>query len=164
MGKIGKKIDSGKKGKSAERELVRILSERFGDGFSRSVGSGNRWGQVAHLPVHARETLTGDLCCPTGFRFVLECKCGYDSIDLVSALSSGSVLLNSFLGQVVDDSTRCGRLPLLLWKRSRRPWLAFVRTCDLPPDLDCDRLLYRGWSALPLDRLLQLDDSYFVVR
>jgi len=53
-----KKIKSGKKGKRVELELVKALNQRFQKtlaanpdlgSFSRSIGSGNRWGQNVHL-------------------------------------------------------------------------------------------------------------------
>ena len=50
-----RKADGKKKGNRDELQLVKVFNQRFGGGFSRSVGSGNRWGQVAHLPKHAQE-------------------------------------------------------------------------------------------------------------
>ena len=56
-----RKADGKRKGNRTELELVKVLNKRFGGGFSRSVGSGNRWGQVSHLPKHAQEVFSGDL-------------------------------------------------------------------------------------------------------
>lgn len=159
-----KKVDGGKKGKRVEREIVGILNERFAHlenkTFSRSVGSGNRWGQVKNLPSHAKETLTGDLCCPEGFKFVIESKGGYNKIDLNSIFETGNTELDNFLQQVTDDSKRCGKIPLLVWKRDRRPWLAFMRTEDITGDYDY-KITYREWTCVPVKELLKLADDFF---
>lgn len=156
-----KKVDGGKKGKRVERELVKVLTERFGEGFSRSVGSGNRWGQVRGLPKHAKDTLTGDLCCPKGFKWVLESKGGYNGIDLNSIFVRGNSELDGFLDQVTKDGKRCGRMPMLLWKKDRKPWLAFVHTKELTGRKFKYRLLYGKWSVVALDDLLKLEDGFF---
>jgi hypothetical protein len=159
-----KKVDGGKKGKRVEREIVGILNERFSHlenkTFSRSVGSGNRWGQVKNLPSHAKETLTGDLCCPEGFKFVIESKGGYNKIDLNSIFETGNTELDNFLQQVTDDSKRCGKIPLLVWKRDRRPWLAFMRTEDITGDY-AYKITYREWTCVPIKELLKLADDFF---
>lgn len=159
-----KKIDGGKKGKRVEREIVGILNQRFSHlpdkTFSRSIGSGNRHGQVKNLPKHAKDTLTGDLCCPEGFRFVIESKGGYNKIDLNSVFESGNTELDNFLTQVTEDSKRCGKVPLLVWKRDRRPWLAFMRTSDLLGDYQY-KIIYREWTCVPVKELLKLDDGFF---
>lgn len=77
-----RKADGMKKGNRTELELVKMLNRRFGGDFSRSVGSGNRWGQVQHLPRHAQEVFSGDLIVPEGFKWVLESKGGYQDIGL----------------------------------------------------------------------------------
>src|SRR4051812_1913406 len=93
-----KKKNSGDKGKRTERNLIKILEQRFGPGFSRTIGSGNRWGQGVHLPKHAKDTFTGDIVCPEGFKWVFESKGGYD-IDFNSVFSGGSAELDSFIEQ-----------------------------------------------------------------
>lgn len=156
-----KKVDGGKKGKRAERDLVKLFTARFGDGFSRSLGSGNRWGQVKNLPTHAKDTLTGDLCCPKGFKWVLESKNGYDDIDLNLVLLKESGTLNAFLKQVSDDEARIQRKPMLLWKKTRRPWLAFVHSEELEGHHFKFKFVYGKWTAVALEHLLKLEDNFF---
>jgi hypothetical protein len=159
-----KKVDGGKKGKRVEREIVGILNNRFSHlkekTFSRSVGSGNRWAQVKNLPKHAKDTLTGDICCPEGFNFVIESKGGYNKIDLNSIFESGNTELDNFLKQVSDDSKRCGKMPLLFWKKDRRPWIAFLRTQDIQGEYEY-KINYREWTCVPVKELLKLSDSFF---
>lgn len=156
-----RKADGKKKGNRCELELVKVFNKRFGGGFSRSVGSGNRWGQVAFLPKHAQEVFSGDLIVPKGFKWALESKGGYQDIDLNSIFVDGSAELDGFLDQVMKDAERCGRRPMLCWKRDRRPWLAFVPTKELDGHSFKFCLLYQGWSAVALKELLKLTDDFF---
>lgn len=163
-------IKSGKKGKRAELELVKLLNDRFSEllrensdwgHFSRSLGSGNRWGQNVHLSKKAMETFSGDLSVPENFGFVLESKCGYNEIDLNSAFEGGCKELDAFLNQVTEDSNRCGRRPLLVWKKDRRPRIAFVKTKDIPLNRFEYYMIYRDWTAVLFSDLLSFEDSFF---
>jgi Holliday junction resolvase len=156
-----KKVDGGRKGKRVERELVSEFTTRFGEGFSRSLGSGNRWGQVKNLPKHAKDTLSGDICCPPGFKWVLESKGGYEGIDFWTIFQRGNSTIDEFLDQVSKDSTRTGRKPMLLYKRDRKPWIAFVPTKELEGREFKYRLIYGKWSAVALKDLFELQDDFF---
>ena len=156
-----RKADGKRKGNRTELELVKILTERFGEGFSRAVGSGNRWGQVSYLPKHAQDVFSGDLVVPKKFKWVLESKGGYEGIDLNSVFVRGNSELDTFLDQVTKDSKRCGRKPMLCWKRDRKPWLAFVHTKELRGHSFKYRMLYKHWSAVDLKTLLKLQDGFF---
>lgn len=159
--KKNKKIDGKKKGSRTELDLTKILNARFGTGFSRSVGSGNRWGQVNHLPKHAQEVFSGDLVVPKGFKFVIESKGGYDGIDMSSVFVHGNSELDGFLDQVTKDSKRCGRKPMLCWKKTRKPWLAFVLTKDLTGQFKY-KMQYGKWTVVALEHLLKLEDEFFM--
>jgi len=165
-----KKIKSGKKGKRVELELIKSLNERFRETlksrpscgtFSRSVGSGNRWGQKVHLSKAASDTYSGDIVCPEGFLFVLESKGGYNDIDLCTAFSGKHAELDAFLKQVSDDSARCGRKPLLLWKKDRKPRIAFLLTSDFEGGEFPTMMRYGPWTAVLCDDLLSLPDEFF---
>lgn len=157
-----RKAEGKKRGNRTELELVKMLNKRFGGVFSRSVGSGNRWGQVTYLPKHAQEVFSGDLIVPLGFEWALESKGGYKDIDLNSVFVGGSKELDGFLDQVTKDAERCGRKPMLCWKRDRKPWLAFVPTRELQGHAFKYRLEYREWSAVALDVLLKLPGEFFL--
>lgn len=159
-----KKVDGKKKGNRNELNLTKILNKRFGEGFSRSIGSGNRWSQVSNLSKNAREVFSGDLVVPEGFKFAIESKGGYDNIDLSSIFCHGNNELNNFLEQAYKDGQRCERKPMLCWKKTRRPWLAFVLAEDLGDLTFKYALKYNKWIAVSLERLLELDDEFFFQR
>lgn len=73
----------------------------------------------------------------------------------------GNSQLDAFLEQVAKDAQRCGRKPMLCWKRNRRPWLAFVPTKELEDRPFAYRLVYKGWSAVALEELLKQPDDFF---
>ena len=124
-------MKSKRKGNRVELELCKKLTEHFGDEFSRSVGSGNRWGQVNYLPEHARKTLVGDICVPEKFLWVIECKGGYDDdVDFSSVLDSGCATIDKFIEQSEFDAGQCDRKPIIFWKRSRKPWVAMLKRTD----------------------------------
>lgn len=179
-----KKIKSGAKGKGAEREICKILNERFSKllsehadwgTFSRTVGSGNRWGQGVNLSAQAKDTYSGDICVPPTFKWVIESKKGYNDIDLCAAFSGKCRELDEFLAQVQDDAERTGRQPMLVWKKDRKPRLGFVRThTTLSYAPSATTMFYyngsrcfpepeyrTGWLAVPLETLLALPDSFW---
>lgn len=170
-----KKIKSGQKGKTGEREIVNDLNVRFADllaknptwgAFSRSVGSGNRWGQNVNLPQHAKDTFTGDLVAPAHFLFVIESKKGYNDIDIFDCFSGKCSGLDEFLKQVTDDSVRSGRKPLLIWKKDRKAKVAFIARSDFfsakdGHSINKNLLFYKEWIGLPLENLLKLQDDFF---
>lgn len=167
-GKVKKKKHSGNKGSRAERELCKKLSERFGQPFERSVGSGNRISQVKGMTDAAKQTLLGDISVPDKFAWVLESKCGYeDKVDLHNVWIKGNKTLDSFIDQVVGDSVNADRKPMLFYKRNLRPWLAFFRKADrpyraggvgnLPVEFEYS-LTYREWIGVALDTLLEYAD------
>jgi Holliday junction resolvase len=155
-------INSGDKGKRNERILAKILKERFGDGFSRSIGSGNRVWQVSNMPKHAQDTFSGDLVCPEDFLWVFECKSGYNDIDLNAAFEDGHTELDAFLKQAEEEKRNSGRNPMLCWKKDRKGWLAFMHTNEMPKDVDFEyQLKYREWTGVSLELLLKKTPDSF---
>ena len=165
-----RKKKSGKKGKRVELELVKRLNERFADllekhpdwgQFSRSVGSGNRWGQRVHLSKAATDTYAGDITCPTNFLFSLESKGGYNEIDVFTAFDGGHRELDAFLEQAEHDGTRTNRKPMLIWKKDRKLRLAFIKKHELEQPNTEYFMFYRDWLALDFENLMALGDEFF---
>jgi hypothetical protein len=160
-----KKVDGKAKGNRTELNLCKLLSAHFKEEFSKAPGSGSRWSQVAYLPEHAKKTLTGDVCVPEGFLWVIESKGGYEKdIDLNSVCDGGISRLDSFIDQSLRDAEYCGRKPMICWKRNRKPWLIMIKLKDLS---SCKekifpyRIHYREWIILPLEDLLNKTQNNF---
>ena len=159
-----KKVNGKSKGNRTELNLCKLLGKQFDDEFSKAPGSGARTSQVAYLPEHAKKTLTGDICVPEGFKWVIECKGGYeDDVNFTNVLDkdAGIPKVNEWIEQTLKDADYCGRLPIVFWKRNRKPWLAMVRTKDLNGLRFKYRIIYRDWSWINLDDLFEKTDRSF---
>jgi hypothetical protein len=166
-----KKKDSSRKGKRGEGGLIKVLEKRFpGKPFSRTLGSGNRWSQ-ARLTETAKKVFTGDIICPEDFLFALESKHGYNDINIERAIArlaktggeKGNALLDDFLEQAEKDGERISKMPMMCWKADYKPWLAFLKSSDVPIALQNEeKLIYRDWSIFPLEKVLELSDDHFM--
>ena len=166
LGELDKKkrVNGKNKGNRTELNLCKLLGKQFGDEFSKAPGSGARTSQVAYLPEHAKKTLTGDICVPEGFKWVIECKGGYeDDVNFTNVLDkeAGIPRVNEWIEQTLKDSGYCGRLPIVFWKRNRKPWLVMVRKKDLGRFKFDYKIMYRDWVWLNLDDLLAKTDRSF---
>lgn len=164
-----KKINSSRKGKNQEREIVKIFNSRFKEilqknpdwgGFSRSLGSGNRFGQKVNLSKEAKEIYSSDLSCPFSFLFSIESKFGYNEIDLCSLFESGNGKIDEFLEQVSRDALRISKKPLLIWKKNNQPRVAFIKAENWG-NCSFNRSYYKDWLLVSLDNLLTLNDNFF---
>ncbi len=156
-----KKINCKKKGNRVELELCKKLTKHHGCNFSRSVGSGNRFSQVSNMPIHAKSTLVGDICVPEKYKWVIECKGGYDKdVDFSSVFEGGCSRIDSFIEQSENDAKTSGRMPIIMWKRSHQPWIAMVKTSNLNIDLEY-KMNYKNWTIMSLDSLLQNTNNQF---
>lgn len=161
-----KKINSSVKGKTNEREVVKLLNDRFrtilGKNpswglFSRTVGSGNRFSQT-YLSQSAKQVFSSDISCPPTFKFTIESKAGYD-IDLFSAFV-GNKELDSFLKQATDDSEKVNKFPMVVWKKDRKPRLAFIHSDRISTKFQC-QMTYKQWIVVTFSDLLSEPDEFF---
>ena len=66
------------------------------------------------------------------------------------------------LEQALNDSNRCGRKPMMCWKKTRKPWLAFVLSEELQGHDFKYAMKYGRWTGVALEHLLKLDNSFFM--
>lgn len=163
-----KKINGSTKGKRSERSIVNIFNDRFSSHFaqhpdigkfSRSVGSGNRFGQKVTLSKNQTEVYTGDIICET-FKYVIENKSGYD-IDLFGIFKKGHKEIDGFLSQVSKDCERVNKKPLLIYKKDHKDRICFVKAKDLNLKDFEYYIIYRDWVCLSLEKLLEMPDDFF---
>jgi|TARA_Y100000310_G_scaffold137913_1_gene136868 Holliday junction resolvase len=115
-----KRKNSRTKGNSFERQVAQLFNDRFNTTeFSRSPGSG-AFATTHTLPEHLK--IYGDLITPEGFRFCIECKKGYNNINLYSIYDYKSKLWE-FVEQCEKDSKKCDKLPMIVFKQDRKPIL-----------------------------------------
>ena len=118
-----KRKNSRTKGNTFERQVAKILNDRFKTSeFSRSPGSG-AFATTHKLPEHLK--IYGDLITPEKFKFCIECKKGYNHLNLYSLYNYRSDIWN-FLEQCEKDSEKCSKLPMVIFKQDRQPILAIL--------------------------------------
>ena len=110
-----KRVNSRRKGNAFEREVAKLFNTRFNTkDFCRSPGSG-AFATTHELPQHIK--VHGDLITPEHFKFILECKSGYDVTfeDVFKPKSD----LYKFVEQARRDAKRADRDWLVVYKKTR---------------------------------------------
>lgn len=160
-----KSINSKQKGNSFERNIAKLLTERFGKEFRRTVSSGAYTGG---LNVKNAEFLTesqllvfvSDIRTPEDFKFSIECK-SYKSIDFYDLFNKSSNLY-SWYKQSETDAKLLKRNPLLIVKTNNHKPIVFVKISDAPqPDKLAPVFIHEGRCVYWLEDLLTLSESYF---
>ena len=154
-------INSKQKGKSWERALCKILKERFpGRDFSRVPTSGAFFGKTnkekrSLAEDNVKEVLSGDIICPSDFRFSIECK-SYANISFWDLFNESSDL-HSWMKQCSEDAAFVNKDPLLVVKiNNHKPFVAIK--------LEYDGYVFehRGFFFYNLEDLLtKFDDGFF---
>lgn len=92
------------KGKRGERELFSLISDELGITVTRALGA-------------ARDG-------------------GCDSLDIPGwspEVKRTEVYANAYWRQACEQAEETGRLPVLFWRPSRKPWVALVDLADVAP-------------------------------
>ena len=118
------------------------------------------------MTEEAKQVYSGDIVVPKGFKWVIECKGGYeDDMDAWHVVDGSLKKLDEFIKQVSHDAGYTGRKPIICWKRNRRPWLACIRWEDFTPigieTLFPNRIQYvyqaaeEQWVIVSLEKLFE---------
>ena len=153
-------INSKQKGNSWERALCKILKERFpGRDFSRVPTSGAFFGKSNKerrylAEDNVKEVLSGDIICPSNFRFSVECK-SYADISFWDLFNESSDL-HSWMRQCSEDAEFTNKFPLLVVKiNNHKP---FVGTTVVLPN---QVFSHKHFNFYTLEDFLKYDDTVF---
>ena len=120
-----KRKNSRTKGNTFERKVSAILNNHFNTTeFMRSPGSG-AFSTTHKLPDHLK--FSGDLITPKSFRFIIECKKGYNKENLGSTFNQKSDLLN-FIKQAERDASKIHKEFLIVFQQDRKDILCIFDT------------------------------------
>ena len=162
-GEFGKKrrVNSKRKGASFERKIAKMLNERFNTTeFNRTPGSG-AFGTTHALPQHL--IVHGDLITPQNFKYVIECKNGYN-VDIEDLFRSKSPFY-SFIDQARKDARKVNRDWMVIYKKDRKKELVVVSAQEAlqSPFDSLDRyLLIKGkYYVYLLQDVLALPEHYW---
>ena len=161
---MSKRINSRTKGQSFERKVASMLNSKFDtDSFSRTPGSG-AFATTHKLPDHLK--LYGDLITPQWFAFTIECKSGYEVVDLPSLLRENNQFYE-WVFQAKHDAKMANRKPLLIVQHTRRQAYCLLDTSVEMDDFvlkntSTPPIMIAGLELIPLETLLQMPNELFV--
>tara|TARA_R110002020_G_scaffold299910_2_gene515633 strand:- start:1010 stop:1534 length:525 start_codon:yes stop_codon:yes gene_type:complete len=119
-----KRKNSKAKGSAFERKVAKILNEHFETtDFQRSPGSG-AYATTHNLPDHLK--IHGDLITPQNFIYSIECKKGYNDLDLYSLLNPNSKIYE-FIKQAEKDADQANKEAIVLMAQDRRDIIALIK-------------------------------------
>lgn len=129
-----KKINSRAKGNRFENKVAKTLNDRFDtQEFCRTPGSG-AFATTHKLPEYLK--VYGDLITPEKFKFIIECKKGYDG-EQVSDLLNPKSSISKMIAQAHRDSKKSSRKFLLIIGQNRQEPVAITNQTDIP---------VKGWT------------------
>lgn len=156
-----KRIHSKRKGNKFERDICKLLNERFDTKeFERSPNSG-AYASTHNLPEYLK--LYGDLITPINFKYTIECKKGYNNISFYNFLRYDSPDFWNLVKQSEKDSNQSGKPLLLIIKQDRKPALAVIKE-----DIDLPNMRLKKESTCYymyfLDDLIGLPDEFWLTQ
>ena len=153
-------INSKNKGSSWERALCKILKERFpGRDFSRVPTSGAFFGKSnkerrSLAEDNVKEVLSGDIICPSDFKFSVECK-SYANISFWDLFNESSDL-HSWMRQCSEDAEFTNKIPLLVVKINNHKPFVGTTLC-----VENYILEHKRFYFYTLEDFLRFDDTAF---
>lgn len=155
-----KKINSKAKGGRFERKVAEMLNKKFETSeFCRTPGSG-AFATTHKLPDHLK--LYGDLITPKEFKFVIECKSGYNKESIYSVLDTNSILCK-MIAQAERDSKKISKYFLLIVGQDRREPVVIT---DYKFPISCNHATLNingvSYYMLSLKDLLEQHNCYFI--
>ena len=157
-----KRINSRKKGNTFENKICKLLNDRFETNeFCRTPGSG-AFATTHSLPEHMK--VYGDLITPLNFKFVVDCKKGYNE-EALSTIFNEKSKFWEFVEQVERDAKKAGRLPLLIWQQDRKNILAAFPSSEFGEQGLNNKIniqiFNKSWTIILLDNIINLNNYYW---
>lgn len=150
-----KRVNSRRKGNAFEREIAKLLNTRFDTtDFCRSPGSG-AFATTHELPQYMK--VHGDLITPENFKFILECKSGYDvTFDDIFKPKSD---LYKFIEQAKRDAAKADKGWMVIYKKTRhKPFVITDKKFKISTTVTINGKLY----VYRLSDILSLDVDNFI--
>ena len=155
-----KKVNSRTKGNTFERKVCSLLNDRFKTtDFVRTPGSG-AFATTHSLPDHLK--LWGDLITPKNFKFIIECKKGYNKENINSLFNKSSEVWN-FIEKTERGSNASGKYFIIIFQQDRQPILTITRKMILPTLSNTVKFgQLEEYEINLLEEILKLPDTIFL--
>lgn len=151
-----KRVNSRSKGNTFERKICALLNDRFNTTeFCRSPGSG-AFATTHSLPDYLK--VYGDLITPKNFKHIIECKKGYNKVNINSIFNNSSELWE-FIKQSERDSQVSGKTSVIVYQQDRQPALIISRIGLF--SRFSDTITFDQYEINLLEKILTLSDDYF---
>ena len=156
------KINSCAKGKNNERELKTLLNKRFPNNeFKRTIQSGaylgkSNYGRSSSLTEEQQTVFLGDVFA-NGFKFIIEHKAYKTPFNIFDFFNESSNI-NKWIEQVLLDSSRANKKPMLIVKFNMKQRIVFLNepVVGLSPNF-----IYNNWGCYWLSEVLTKEDDFF---
>tara|TARA_Y100001937_G_scaffold12322_1_gene15633 strand:- start:5515 stop:6036 length:522 start_codon:yes stop_codon:yes gene_type:complete len=123
-----KKVNSRAKGNRFENKIAKTLNDRFNTKeFCRTPGSG-AFATTHTLPEYLK--VHGDLITPEKFKFIIECKKGYNN-EQISDLLNPKSTISKMIAQAHRDSKKSSRKFLLFIGQNRKEPVAITNDLSI---------------------------------
>ena len=153
-----KRINSRTKGSAFERKICSLFNSIFETKeFCRTPGSG-AFATTHSLPEHLK--IHGDLITPENFKYIIECKKGYNKENL-SSLFSSNCKLQEFINQAKKDSIKTNKPFMIIWQQDRSEILCILDKYLLHDYLDIKSLIYKDYIIVRLKDLLKEEINFW---
>lgn len=165
--KRSKRINTNKKGGGFQRKTAKKLESAYQEKFASTPGSGGI-ATARSLDDNASEVLAGDIMVG-GLMFTIECKKGYDNIDLFDLLAtvddrgakSSKMAIKAFLDQAEEATKKSNKHPLLVWSKTRKHAICAMRRSEYDglfhyfvPDHGV--MFYAGYAFFAFDEFVKI--------
>jgi len=119
------------KGSNWELKVAELLTKATEKEFRRVPLSGAWTGgqnriRNANVFSGGVEALTGDIMCPDGFPFSIECKNTQDYPRFHLMIANGDIQVNDYIRQSTEDAIHVKKIPMLALKRTRMGEFAMI--------------------------------------
>jgi hypothetical protein len=157
-------INSKAKGGRFERKIAEMLNARFNTtDFCRTPGSG-AFATTHKLPDHLK--IYGDLITPKNFKFIIECKSGYNKEGICNLFNPNSIL-SEMIAQAERDSEKCSKKFMLVIGQDRSEVIVLTNKPIFKEEISSGEgswICLRGktYCACRLSDLFKLSDSFFL--
>ncbi len=152
-----KKINSRSKGNSFESKICAILNSRFETTeFARTPGSG-AFATTHSLPDYLK--VYGDLITPINFRYIIECKKGYNKSNINSLFNKSSEVWD-FIKKAERDSINAKKDFIIIFQQDRQPIITITKK-NIFPKL-YNTIEFEEHEINLLDDLLKQDNTLFI--
>jgi len=162
LDKKKKNINSKQKGSRNEREVAKVLNDRFNlENSFKKVPLSGAWGtnnrDKKDTSQQALDVLSGDLICPKNFKFSVEVKsrADFNFWDMLNN-DNENTDIDSWIYQASHDASCTHKEPLLVIKiNNKKPFVLF------PKKLFEGKVIYKEFTLMRFDYFLLLDDEFF---